>query len=169
MSSKKIKVLSLDISSTCTGYTKFLVTNNTTEHIETSHIKPKGKNMYVRLIALDKAMKELKLYTWPDICIIEGFAFAGSKIAQMGETNGVIKYNLTLNGTPFTTVAPTTVKKQITGNGRAKKEEVRKILETLPVFKNYKFANQDESDSAAIGLGFILNEFKEKSNELLQD
>lgn len=159
MTSKKIKVLSLDISSTCTGYTKFLVDGNTTKHIETSHIKPKGKDMYTRLIALDKAMKELELYTWPDICVIEGYAFAGSKLSHLAETNGVLKYNLTLNSVPFITVAPTTVKKQITGNGRAKKEEVRKILETLPIFKNIVFKNEDESDSAALGLGFILKEY----------
>lgn len=158
MSSKKVKVLSLDISSTCTGYTKFIVNGNTTKHEETSHIKPKGKDMYTRLVGLDQSMKELGLYEWPDICVIEGFAFAGSKIAQMGETNGIIKYNLTLNKTPFVTVAPTTVKKQITGNGRAKKEEVRKVLEALPIFKNIVFKNEDESDSAALGLSFILKE-----------
>ena len=158
-SEKKVKVLSLDISSTCTGYTKFIVTGTTTKHVETSHIKPKGKDMYTRLIGLDQSMKELGLYEWPDICVIEGYAFAGSKLSHLAETNGIIKYNLTLNKTPFITVAPTTVKKQITGNGRAKKEEVRKILETLPIFKNIIFKNEDESDSAALGLGFILKEY----------
>ena len=158
MSSKKVKVLSLDISSTCTGYTKFIVNGNTTKHVETSHIKPKGKDMYTRLIGLDQSMKELGLYEWPDICVIEGYAFAGSKLSHLAEINGVFKYNLTLNNVPFTTVAPTAVKKQITGNGRAKKEEVRETLKNFSMLNNINFLNEDESDSCAVGLSFILKE-----------
>lgn len=151
-----MKVLSLDISSTCTGYSKFELTKtNKIKHIETNHIKPKGKDIYTRLVDLDKQMKVSGLYDWSDICIIEGFAFAGSKVAQLAEVNGVVKYNLTINGVPFETVAPATVKKQVTGNGRAKKEEVRDALKELPLFKNIEFKNQDESDATALGLSWI--------------
>lgn len=151
-----MKILALDISSTCTGYTKYeLSGTNKIKHIETSHIKPKGKDIYSRMVSLNTTMTDLGLYKWPDVCIIEGFAFAGSKLAQLAEVNGIFKYNLTINNVPFETVAPATVKKQVTGNGRAKKEEVRSTLEKIPLFKNCKFNNEDESDSAALGYGWI--------------
>lgn len=152
-----MKLLSLDISSTCTGYTKLEVDNGV-RHIETSHIKPKGKDIYSRMVQIDAIMRERGLYSWADLCIVEGYAYGGKALAALAEMNGIIKFNLTLNEVPFDNIAPTTVKKQITGNGRAKKEEVREALSKFPIFEGYEFQNEDESDSAAVGLSYLMRE-----------
>ena len=59
------------------------------------------------------------------VCI-EGYAFAakGSALFQIGENTGVLKHKLYRAGIPYTTAAPTSVKKLACGNGRAKKGEM---------------------------------------------
>lgn len=58
--------------------------------------------------------------------------------------------------------APATIKKTITGNGRANKELVRtKILEKYP---NIEFANDDESDAVGIVITHLIKKHKMKWN-----
>lgn len=161
-----MKFLSLDISSTCTGYTKYELWEGELRHLETGSIRPKGVDMYTRLVNLNKTMEEMGFYTWPDYCIIEGFAFAGSKVVQMAEVNGVVKYNLTLNKVPFDTISPMTVKKQVTGYGRSKKEQVAEHLKRYTFLSDVTFKNEDESDSAAIGLAYLMKHYRLKPEKM---
>jgi Holliday junction resolvasome RuvABC endonuclease subunit len=50
--------------------------------------------------------------------------------------------------------SPTHIKKVITGNGKALKEDVQK--EILKKYRNIKFVNLDESDSCAVGFVFLI-------------
>lgn len=52
--------------------------------------------------------------------------------------------------------APTSIKKTITGNGRATKEEVRDVL--LGEFPHMKFENDDESDAFAACICYFTKE-----------
>lgn len=56
----------------------------------------------------------------------------------------------------FHEIAPTTVKKLLTGNGRAEKEAVAGTLERYLGFQIYK--TDDESDAAAVGVAWLLQE-----------
>jgi len=56
-------------------------------------------------------------------------------------------------------IAPTTVKKLITGNGRASKKDVeRAVIERLQIEQAGYFATDDESDAAAVGLAYYIQE-----------
>lgn len=57
---------------------------------------------------------------------------------------------------PFYSIPPSIIKKYITGNGNATKEEVRRILEER---YKHEFKNEDESDAMA-----LLETFKEQNN-----
>ena len=61
---------------------------------------------------------------------------------------------------------PTTIKKQLTGNGRADKEEIIKVVEDLMTKQGLKVKTNHESDAIAIGIttisSFIEKLLKEK-------
>src|SRR5699024_7080739 len=54
-------------------------------------------------------------------------------------------------------IAVTSVKKLVTGNGKAAKDDVQKaVIERLQIDKPDFFANDDESDAASVGLAFYI-------------
>ena len=59
-------------------------------------------------------------------------------------------------------VAPATIKLKVTGHGRGSKDNVRKSIINLDLFKDIKFKNNDESDSAAVGYTYIMKLLDEK-------
>ena len=56
--------------------------------------------------------------------------------------------------TEFVEIAPTTVKKLLTGSGKATKEEVADALSKYVGGKNY--TTDDESDAVAVGIGWLI-------------
>ena len=57
-------------------------------------------------------------------------------------------------GTEFVEIAPTTVKKALTGSGKASKEEVAAVLEQYVGRQEY--ATDDESDAVAVGITWMV-------------
>ena len=49
---------------------------------------------------------------------------------------------------------PVTVKKELTGSGKAEKQDVAKAV--LRYFPEAKFENDDESDAAAVGIAYMI-------------
>ena len=156
-------LISLDVSTTCTGYSKFKVDfdKKEYEYITTDSIKAKDKNIYTRFHTMQTSFETLKLYTGCDLVVFEDYAFNGNRVTQLAEMNGLLKYNYTLNDKPIMTIAPSTIKKWVTGQGRGSKDLVRKAIQEREEFAHIKFKNNDESDSVAVGLAFILKSFGE--------
>lgn len=166
MSNKEISILSIDASTTCTGYTIYSYNPETLDfkHIKTDSIVAKDKGIYQRFNTIHKGFDDLGLYTSHDLAVFENYAFKGNRVTQMAELNGLLKYNFTLNKVPIEVVAISTIKKQITGYGRGSKDKVRSHLKNFDCFNNYRFKNNDESDSAAVGLTYILKDIELKDN-----
>ena len=79
--------------------------------------------------------------------------------SQISEIIGVIKLASELNKIEIIPLAPTTVKKTITDNGRANKKEMKnKIEELFPELKNIK--SEHEIDAIAIGVAYTALERK---------
>jgi crossover junction endodeoxyribonuclease RuvC len=57
-------------------------------------------------------------------------------------------------GTEFVEIAPTTVKKLLTGSGKASKGEVATSLEKY--IGIHKYEADDESDAIAVGIGYLI-------------
>lgn len=155
--------ISLDVSTTCTGYSKYKIDsqNKKFKYMSTDSLKAKDKDIYKRFNTMHNQFIDLKLYTDCDFVVFESYAFNGNRVTQLAEMNGLLKYNYSLNNKPIEVIAPTSIKKWVTGSGRGPKDNVRKALLQREEFKHVKFKNNDESDSAAVGLAFILREFGE--------
>ncbi|UYZ15589.1 crossover junction endodeoxyribonuclease RuvC [Brevibacillus sp. WF146] len=56
-------------------------------------------------------------------------------------------------------ITPTTVKKTVTGNGKAEKAEVAAaVRRLLGLAEDYRFATDDESDAAAVVLAWLIGQ-----------
>jgi len=94
---------------------------------------------------------ENKLWTLePDLVLIEGIAFMARNSTALSQLSGLsylIRAELILNDWPFTIIAPTTLKKFITGSGKADKDVMM-----MKVYKDYGLEYSDNNESDAFGL-----------------
>jgi crossover junction endodeoxyribonuclease RuvC len=67
----------------------------------------------------------------PVIVAIEGYAFAGPRLVRLAELGGVVKFLLWGVDIDYYPIAPSTLKKWATGNGRADKDEMVKTARDL--------------------------------------
>lgn len=85
---------------------------------------------------------------------------------MLGKVVGVIDLALEnlSSGRTFDELPPLTVKKQVTGSGRAKKDEV---AAALPQYVgNQTYETDDESDAVAVGIAWLLkNGYEVKKRE----
>ena len=145
---------------------------------------PSSNDMNKRLLKIYNSIKEIIL-DYPNSINIAGCErlfhnnpmttknnFGRNKSASIMKTNmatGVV-YLLTAElNIPINDYAPTTVKKKVTGNGRANKDDVNLAVTNIALNQNIEFKTEHEADSVAIGItaikGYIeeiLEEIKEK-------
>lgn len=98
--------------------------------------KPKGQAPISEMIRLmeivDTIESDIIKYS-PDIVAVEGIAFmANGKIAQLAGLNYLVRRMLVAHGIKFYIVAPTSLKKFITGKGVCQKDTMM-----LEVYKRY--------------------------------
>jgi crossover junction endodeoxyribonuclease RuvC len=99
--------------------------------------------------------------------VFENYSYGSvGHLADLGELNGMFKKYISDNNKSFDVIAPSSVKKLVTGDGRASKETVRDVVMTKFINRNkIKFNNLDESDSAAIGVAYAIKMMEEVKNE----
>ncbi len=114
---------------------------------------------------LDQYIDEISFF------VFENYSYGSiGHLADLGELNGMFKKYISDNDKSFDVIAPSSVKKLITDNGRASKELVRdQVKEKLVDGDKIKFNNLDESDSAAIGVAYAIKMLKEIENGSEQD
>lgn len=77
--------------------------------------------------------------------VIEGYAInANNRPFDLGEAGGVLRLALTIRGVAYEVVPPATVKKFITGNGQATKDQVAACIKRT---WGLSFVNDDETDA----------------------
>ncbi len=83
-----------------------------------------------------------------ELVMIEGYSYAGKFVNSLQyELGAVLRYSLWEKGTPFVEVAPTSLKKFVTGKGNAKKD-----LMLLSVYKRWGVDISDDNIADAYGL-----------------
>jgi len=88
-----------------------------------------------------------------ELVVIEGLSYSmrnTTSLLQLAGLNYFVRQNLFLNKIPFVIVAPTTLKKFITGKGNSKKDVM--LLET---YKRYKKSFDNDNLCDAYGLAQI--------------
>jgi crossover junction endodeoxyribonuclease RuvC len=113
--------------------------------------KPIDETRRIVQIAEEVVQKidEMCLGCAPNLVAIEGLAFMaqGTSLVQLAGLNYLTRILLAEFNWPFLIVAPTSLKKFITGSGKGEKDMV-----TMSIYKNYGFEALDNNVADAFGL-----------------
>ncbi len=110
-----------------------------------------------RIGMMHQSMHELMEEFQPKICVLEN-VFFGKNVQSaitLGQVRGAFISAAYRSRLKIAEIAPTTVKKMVSGNGHAGKEEVLNSLQALMGFNKGKLPF-DASDALAIALSFAL-------------
>lgn len=146
-------VLGIDIGTNNIG---FSVMDNKENLLYKDYLDLKGQTDCKSLNYLYIKMNEICVkYSINNICLEHIFItnnFKAGGTIKCAEAVGVVMLFCSLNNIAFYKIGIGTVKKQITGNGRAKKEDIIKEINNI-----YKLKNKNEhiADAIAIALTFI--------------
>jgi len=161
-------VIAFDLSLSNTGYAVGEVSNNSLKLIEVGSIGTKRfaqRSTGFRLNHIAKEIRELyKKYEIDQV--VKERSFSNARIVatqQIYKVNGVFELMTHLAKLDdFAEITPPSIKKQLTGNGRATKKEVEAAV--LEQFRDImgdttvKFANNDESDAVAVLIAYCKQE-----------
>ncbi len=165
------KILGIDPGSRIVGYAIIKQVSNPgylPKHFkieEVGVLQVDAKKLYSdRLGLLHIQMAELIEEIDPDICVIEK-SFSGVNLnsaIKLGEARGALIAAVKRLQKPLFELAPTTVKKTITGLGLAKKEQVCQMLEQVWGFQKGSLP-YDATDALAIALSYGLSGIKREA------
>lgn len=167
--SDRIRVLALDLSLSFPAYAILDCVGGEVDIVEVQYTdnKSKGRSKESHAQRLQHIADDLNVLlktTWGiDYVVRErGFSQHNATTQALFKVVGVSELEiLRLTGIYIATeIPPTTVKKYLTGNGKASKDEVeagiRKYLSEEQ--KDYRFASDDCSDAVAVGISFLLQQ-----------
>lgn len=140
-------IYGLDLSLTATGMAA-LGENNQLD-IGTFGTKP---SMRIEARLTEMAGQVARRIVAPELVVIEGLAFGANDPSahERAALHYIVRCNFWTDGTRVLVVAPSSLKKFITGKGSAKKEMV--ILE---VFKRWNVSVKDNNEADAAGLAYL--------------
>ena len=166
MSNEKI-ILGIDPGTTIMGFGLIRVVSKKMELIQMSELNlAKYKDHYLKLkLVFERTIELIDSYK-PDEIAIEA-PFFGKNVQSMlklGRAQGVAMIAGLSREIPITEYSPKKIKKSITGNGNASKEQVAKMLQNLLKIENLP-KNLDATDGLAAAVCHFYNEGKLSSNK----
>jgi crossover junction endodeoxyribonuclease RuvC len=153
------RFLGLDLSLSSPGFAIIEVADGIPRLIAATHVKTSAKQTDgQRLFQISLGLAEfIRDYPFDGIIREKGFSRFVKATQQIWQVIGVI--NRDLYDYRITDVSPTTVKKTLTGDGKADKalvaDAVRRLLR---LGEDYRFKTDDESDACAVVLAHLIAE-----------
>lgn len=143
-------VFAFDLSMNCVGLTIF---SNDGYPILTDSIDTRSEKQHQRKLKLiADNMLYLRSHYLCDCIVVEGgFSRYNASTQAIYKVHGITQYLFEDVKQIF--YPPSTVKKIVGGKGNMKKDNLREIVESK---YNIQFANNDESDSFAVGLCYFI-------------
>jgi crossover junction endodeoxyribonuclease RuvC len=146
------RILGIDPGSRVTGYGVIEVEGVRAAHLASGRIVPAGEGVALRLRAIFEGVREVLDTHRPEEVAIEDVFVArnASSALKLGQARGVALLAGVLGGLPLYEYTPATVKKAITGHGRADKGQIQhmvRLLLTLP-----RPPPEDAADALAVAL-----------------
>lgn len=161
-----LTILGVDPGSRITGFGVIRIDGDRIEHINHGVILLDEKTSFPeRIIELGQAFKEVMARYQPHEVVIEKI-FLGKNADsafKLGHARGVVMYEAGVAGAVVHEYATRVVKKGVTGNGGASKEDVQFILQSLLKLK--AITRIDASDALAMA---VHHSFERKKKKILE-
>jgi len=150
-------ILGIDPALNNTGLAVLQIINNSINLLHLSTIKQKNNQQELnnneidhKLLFLHQQLQDILQKFQPnEVAIEETFVNVNPLSSlKLGQARGAIILTVAINNLPIFQYTPTAVKKTITGNGKADKLQVQKMLNIL--LPKYNFLDNDQSDALAV-------------------
>jgi crossover junction endodeoxyribonuclease RuvC len=144
-------LIALDLSLRAPGWFRYCQEGENAS-TQTGVFSPTGRGMD-RIDSIAGLVKSLIPATATDVTVlIEGYAFGASSshVREIAELGGVIRYMLWYRHIRVIEVAPSALKKFVTGKGNAEKNVILR-----EVFRRWGFEAADDNEADAFALGKI--------------
>lgn len=147
-------ILGIDPGTTAVGYALLENKEGKQQVVLADLIHISSKNNEGRLVEIYKGIRSLLKNWHPKVLGIERLFFAKNQKTALAvaQARGVILLTAVLAGLKVYEYTPLEIKKAVSGDGRADKKQIKKILElTLPELKHLNISD-DVLDAIAIAL-----------------
>ncbi len=146
-------ILGIDPGTTRIGYGVIRKNSGSLEYLDSGLIKLSNADSKKNLVVLEKEIKTIIKKHKPARTGLEKLYFTKNKktAIAVAEARGVILNTIIKTGTPFFEIGPSEVKLAVTGDGRASKESVAKMVNYFLGIK-IKKTEDDISDALAIAI-----------------
>jgi crossover junction endodeoxyribonuclease RuvC len=116
---------------------------------------PASQTLAERLVLIDRGLEELIAKFRPSVGSVESLFFHkdAQSAAKLGHARGVVLLNLARAGLHVAEYPPARVKSTVTGNGRAEKGQVVRMMRTLLGLS--ADPREDAADALALALTFL--------------
>ncbi len=156
--SASFKVLGIDPGLRTTGYSVVRAAGNSLSICEAGVIRTDGSApMQERLLNLYREVSGIVEETRPDVMVVEELHsryLHPLTAIKMAHARGVIYCAAAEYGLPVESYAPTRVKKAVTGNGRASKEQIQRMVQSALALRSIPQPS-DVADALALSLCHI--------------
>ncbi|MCS0827439.1 crossover junction endodeoxyribonuclease RuvC [Cytobacillus firmus] len=156
-------ILGMDLSLACPAFCVARVVLGKVEILHLSHITTNSKKGFgYRLFQIHNHVTEiLKSYPITDVVKERGFAQFNGTTAKLRGVDAVVNLAVyqQLGIEEYPEIAPTTIKKYLTGNGRGEKEDVLNNIGRFlyqPVTLSHTKAKYDEADSIGVVISYAI-------------
>lgn len=154
-------ILGLDLSLSCTGYAVAEIKDGVVTVLEKGHINNKKyakKPHGYRLHRISTVLKDtLRKYEITDMVRERGFSKGHNATQTLFKVVGVSDLmGFVFGHSDIAEITPPSVKKTITGDGKASKEDVANALAVY--VGEIQYANEDESDAVAVAVAYAIQE-----------
>ncbi|HEV7517007.1 MAG TPA: crossover junction endodeoxyribonuclease RuvC [Thermoanaerobaculia bacterium] len=148
-------ILGLDPGSLHTGYGLLLKRGSTLTTVDAGRFScPKNQALPARLAHLVVCMGELLVRHRPDVAVVES-PFHGMNIHSLivlAQARGALLAAVAGHGVEVREYSPAEVKSAVTGNGRADKEQVARMVRLLLSLGDERVLAADATDALALAI-----------------
>lgn len=149
-----MRILGIDPGTRIVGYGVIESRGNTLSAVASGVIRAGAKDMLSRrLLHINDSIAEIIKRCAPHIIAVEEIFYGRnvSTLIKIGEARGVILAAAAAAGVETVGYPPAEVKKAVTGNGKATKNQVREMVSTL-LGREVPLESFDESDALALAI-----------------
>ena len=148
-----MNILGIDPGTINTGYSILSVNNFRITLVECGVIKIKSRNFKEQILEVSVAIDEISKNHKIDEVSIENifFAFNPKTVIKLAQFRGALALKIMQNFGDFSEYTPLQVKKAVTGNGKATKEQVAFMVKKLLKIKQ-EIKPLDITDAIAVAI-----------------
>jgi len=150
-----MRILGIDPGSSATGYGIVERREGRLVHIAHGVVRPLvGAPLASRLDQLYTSISEVIAHHRPDCTVVEQVFVAASPRSALvlGQARGAILAAVARTGVPVNEYAPARIKRSVTGNGRATKQQVKSMVKRLLSLE--RVPASDAADALAAAIAF---------------